>query len=293
MNRRETDRARTERLAWDRSCGVPLSGADRRFLQEQAAREAGAEESPLERVTVAVRRVTHGDPATATGAERRALFEEIMARRERPLSRSRVPLRSVGWAVSAVAALAVLLLVPRTARIGSDHGPAEHVAVRGGLDVLPSAGLGISGVDPVGGEYEVVHGDGLCPEDTLRFYLTVRDGRTPYYAVFGVQDVDDPIWYVPAPQDVSAPVLPEVPIRTWMVPFEIEVDGTHDTGTVSVVCLLSEEPISASRLSTAWAETSGDDIPARAAAAGAGLSAGPVRVLVEEFEILEACGRRP
>jgi len=78
-----------------------------------------------------------------------------------------------------------------------------------------------------------------------------------------------------------------------MVPFEIETNGTHESGPLSVVCILSEEPISFQRLEAAWAAAEGDDVTSHAVAAGAALDAGTIRVLVEEIEILDDCGRRP
>lgn len=294
MTRPDADRSRAERLAWRRALGQSISGEDRRFLREYASPDP-AETDPVERTIEAVRRLTHGDPHRATGAERRVLFEEVMSRRQGV----RVPARSlrrfglIGAAAAApVAILMLLVLAPDRLPLDSDRGSDELVAVRGAVDSLPEAGLGISGVDGGGSEYEVVHGDGLCPRDALRFYLTVRDMRTPYYVLFGVQDVADPTWYVPAPQDEAPPELPELPVRTWMVPFEIETDGTR-AGSLSVVCILSEEPISLERLEAAWRGADGEDVASRAAATGDTLSVGATRLLLEEIEILEDCGRRP
>jgi len=291
MKRPDTELIRARRIAWGRAFGRPLSEDERRLLSDLAAREEGALGS-VERVVSAVRRVTHGDPRVATGAERRALFEEIMARREGRPRKAGGALRVLGWAgAAAAAALALILLVPRDAPVR--RGPREHLAVRGAEDSLPAAGLGISGVDSAGSEYEVIHGEGLCSEDALRFYLTLRDGRTPHYALFGVQDPEDPSWYVPEMHDAAGPSLPEVPVRTWMVPFEIVADGTHDSGPVSVVCILSEEPITFSRLEAAWGDAAGRDVTSRAEDTAAALTDGVVRVLVEEIEILDDCGRRP
>ncbi len=291
MKRHDADLVRAERLAWDRALGRHLNAADHAFLHEYASRAPDGE-GPSERVTTAVRKITHGHADVATGAERRAMFEEVMARREGRRSRSRPNLRTLGWAgAAAAAALAVFLLVPPDAPLHTDQEPSEHVAVRGDHDTLPVVGLGISGVDPAGGEYEVVHGEGLCATDAMRFYLTVRDERTPHYVLFGVQELEDPTWYVPMSGDTTAPALPEVPARTWMVPFEIEADGTHVPGLVSVVCILSEEPIHFTRLQAAWRDADGD-VSSRAAQAAA-MAEGAVRILVEEIEIIEDCGRRP
>ncbi|MFH1532574.1 MAG: hypothetical protein ABIK09_17760 [Pseudomonadota bacterium] len=292
MTRHDVEQARAERLAWDHALGRRLAADDRAFLRGYASRRPGGEE-PSARVALAVRRITHGDPAVATGVERRVLFEEIMERREgrpTPVRSSSGAFRWVGAA--AAAALVVLLLIPWGAPIPTEMASSEHVAVRGDRNALPAAGFGISGVDSEGSEYEVIHGEGLCAADALRFYLTVRDDRTPYYALFGVQDLDDPTWYVPAPPDAAAPIIPEIPIRTWMIPFEIEVRGAHVAGPVSIVCILSEEPIPFARLEAAWRNTDGEDISSRAADAAADVTGGTVRILVEEIEILDDCGRR-
>ena len=292
MTRRDADSIRRERIAWARALGRPVREADRAALREQASRSTGAED-PGERIIVAARRLTHGDPRVATGAERRAIFDELMARRGRRASAPRAA-AVFGWAGAAVAAaVIVVLLIPWGGTRPDVVDPPEHLAVRGGADTLPAAGLGISGVDPAGAEYEVVHGDGLCPEDALRFYITVRDESTPYYALFGVQDLDDPTWYLPAPRDGEAPALPEVPAVAWMVPFEILVDGTHGPGGLSVVCILSEEPIRFAALEAAWRDADGDDVSARAREAAAVLGDGARRILVDEIEVLEDCGRRP
>jgi len=293
MTRFVQDHARAERLAWARAFGRPLTEDDREFLRMYAERCPDTADR-VGLVAEAVRRVTHGDPSAATGAERRGLFEEVMARRERGRVLCPRRIHVFGWAGAAAAAVLVaVLLVPLGQELRTPPAPTEHVAVRGELDALPVAGLGISGVDLRGGEYEVLHEDGLCPADALRFYLTVRDECTAHYALFGVQDLDDPTWYAPVPRDSGSPALPDVPALTWMVPFEIEADGTHEPGLLSVVCILSEEPISFQRLEAAWAAADGDDVTSRAAAAGAALDAGTIRVLVEEIEILDDCGRRP
>ena len=291
MTRLSQDHARAERLAWARAFGRPLTEDDRGFLRMYAERCPDMSDR-VGLVAEAIRRVTHGDPSVATGAERRGLFEEVMVRREggRASRPRRIPV--FGWAGAAAAVVLVaVLLVPLGQEIRTPQAPAEHVAVRGELDDFPSAGLGISGVDLRGSEYEVLHEDGLCPGHALRFYLTVRDEGTAYYALFGVQDLDDPTWYAPVPRDPVSPALPEIPALTWMVPFEVETDGTHVPGPLSVICILSEEPISFPRLEAAWAAADGDDVTSRAAAAV--LDAGTIRVLVEEIEILDDCGRRP
>ncbi len=288
------NQTRAERIAWDRALGRPVSAKDQAFLRQADTAPQAAHRSArqADRIIGAVRRITHGDPDAATGAERRALFEALMSRRgDPPTNRS---LWFLGWAGAAVAAaVAVFLLIPWGAPRPTVDGAAEHVAVRGDSDVLPVAGLGISGVDGTGAEYEVVHGAGLCAEDALRFYLTVRDARTPHFVLFGVQDPDDPTWYLPAPRDAQAPAIPEVPALAWMVPFEIVVDGTHSPGPVSVVCILSEEPIRFTALEAAWRDAVGDEVSSRAADAAASLTAGAARILVDEIEILEDCGRRP
>jgi len=285
MSRR--DQTRAERLAWARAFGRPLSDEDRALLRETD------DSQQVERITEGVRRLTHGDRSAATGAERRALFDAVMERRgaEQPSPRR---LAIVGWAGAAVAAaIALLVIIPWGAGVPTSDGPQEHVAVRGTAEELPVVGLGISGVDADGAEYEVVHGDGVCASDALRLYLTARDARTPHFVVFGIQDIDDPTWYAPAPRDTAAPRIPEVPALAWVLPFEIVVDGTHAPGPVSVVCILSEEPIHFSALEAAWRDADGDDVSARAANAAALLADHAVRVLVEEIEVLEDCGRRP
>ncbi len=292
MRSRKPELTRCERIAWARALGRSLNEADRAVLRTRVPRGPDGED-PAHRIAAAVRRLTHGDPEVATGAERRALFGELMARRGPPRGEGRGRLIA-GWAGAvAAAAVVVLLLVPWGGPQPERVETREHVAVRGGPDALPVAGLGISGVDPAGAEYEVVHGDGLCATDALRFYLTVRDARTPYYAIFGIQEPGDPAWYLPAPGDGAAPALPEVPARAWMAPFEILADGTHGPGSLSVVCILSEEPIRFPALEAAWRDADGDDIPTRAADAAAALTDGAFRVLVDEIEILEDCGRRP
>jgi len=287
------EQARAKRLAWDHALGRRLSADDRAFLRGYASRMPDGD-GPSERVAEAVRRLIHGDPEVATGAERRILFEEIMERREGQRTTAPSTFLVFGWAGAvAAASLVALLLIPWDAPRLTDGDPSEHVAVRGAQDMLPAAGLGISGVDPEGSEYEVIHGEGLCAADALRFYLTVRDDRTPHYVLFGVQDLDDPMWYLPTPREAAAPVVPEIPTRVWMIPFEIEVSGTHDAGPVSIVCILSEEPIQFASLEAAWRDADGADVPSRAAAAAATMTDGAVRILVEEIEILEDCRRRP
>ncbi|MBM4371431.1 MAG: hypothetical protein FJ098_07235 [Deltaproteobacteria bacterium] len=281
---------RALRAAWDRALGRGDAGEVRGALVahgDSCPDCAGGATSP-DGVIVAVRRLVHGDPSVATGVERRLLLETVLGRLTPP---PRPVARAWGLLPAAAAALLLLLLLPRDVQEPA-WAPGERSAARGAVRKLPPAGLGISGVDPMGSEYEVVHGEGICPVDTLRFYVTVRDRETPYLAILGVQDPGDPTWYLPVAGDEPWAV-PELPRRLWMVPLEVEVGVAHRPGPLSVVAILSSEPISFEPLAAAWAAARGAAPRQRAEDAAARLGAGITRVLLEELSILDGCGRRP
>jgi hypothetical protein len=112
---------------------------------------------------------------------------------------------------------------------------------------LPVAGLGLSGVDSEGREYEVVEGDGLCLADALRFYVRSRKKELSHYFLFGLQQGTGPIWYFPSPEEGESLRLSGGTDGPVMVPWEIEVGRRHRPGRLAVVLMLSERPL--------WLET--------------------------------------
>ncbi|MBM4372452.1 MAG: hypothetical protein FJ098_12405, partial [Deltaproteobacteria bacterium] len=208
---------------------------------------------------IQVIRTAAGVPEGETaGIESLALFEETLARAgialPAPDARS-VPawLRPLEWGLglAAAALVALLVLTPQGGKPpqgGRGDPGTEELRSRGGPGdgSLPAAGLGLSGIDPEGAEYEVVESEGACIQDRLRFYVTSREEGLEWYFLFGVPEAGAPVWYFPSPEEARSHGLEPGPSGERVarpVPWEIELAGRHRPGRLAVVGLFSRVPL--------------------------------------------------
>ncbi len=165
----------------------------------------------------------------------------------------------------------------------------EYTGIRGGATELKPASLGISGVDEEGLEYEVVHGAGVCPHDTLRLYARIRSPEYENVFVFGFQDGDpEPTWYFPSEEEGLSFHVDFDPTEAWMFPFEIPMEDNHrPEATLHVVSVFTGDPLHLEAVQSLWHQSPNNDpLPGFIAS----LSASNVLVEVSTIQIThKAC----
>jgi len=198
--------------------------------------------------------VTPGEPA---GFESRALMDETFARLD---AVEAAPAVSRGWLPSlrlagATALVAVVVLAGwlNRERLFPPQGQraSQVLLSRGGENPLPDVGLGVSGVDAEGREYEIVESRGVCLHDALRFYVTSRTDEYRYYFLFGLRPDGEIHWYFPSREEQKSFSFPETKTVAHKVPYEIELWKKHGQGGHVVVGLFSKDPLELSRVERA------------------------------------------
>jgi len=213
------------------SCGSCRSRYDERVAMLRVASGSG-EHEPL-------------------GLESRLLMEETFSRmgKESPEREGGWDfLRAAHWVLGSATALLLVVLAAQPllydgrerTRPVSDH---EFLS-RGSDAVLPAVGIGLSGIDPEGREYEVVESDGACLQDALRFYVTARKQGYVHYFLFGIQDNERILWYFPLPEEGNSYQIPATRTVAHMVPYELELQERHAAGSLTVYGVFSKQPLS-------------------------------------------------
>jgi hypothetical protein len=286
--------------AWELACRrlAPegLTGREAEALRTHL-RECNECRRKYERRMLMLRAAAGKGMAQTLGVESRALMQETLHR----LGLAHEQPRHEGlptwarWVWGTVAALALLVLVfPPSGQNQRGVAPDfSYLQSRGTLDELPDVGLGLSGVDDRGLEYEVVESQGVCLEDALRFYITSRNPDIRFYFLFGLQPTGEVLWYFPLPEEGSSYSIPDGEELVKMVPFEIDLPKRHAPGPLTVVALFSAEPLLFSAVSARVNELR--NAHGRKMEAGslvdelAGLSGLDVRVATIDSEV-NACG---
>jgi len=203
-----------------------------------------------EREVLFLRAAAGGEMSSPLGVESRVLMEETLHR----LGLAQPAPRQDGlpmwaryvWGTIAAVALLVLVFPPAPPQDHPLNGDHSYLASRGEEDELPEVGLGLSGVDQRGLEYEVVESGNACLEDALRFYVNSRNPDIGYYFLFGLQPEREVLWYFPLPEEGRSYTMERDGDAEGilMVPFEIELEQRHVPGPLTVVGLFSAEPLS-------------------------------------------------
>lgn len=228
--------ARVRRIVDRRLSSVSCTSIDNALMREHIDHCDVCREYYNRRV-VLIRTVSGGLATQATGLESRRLFEEVMGKVDRPSSRPEP--RRAWFPLAAAATLSAMAVI---AIVATPPDNAEYYGVRGGVDVLPSVGIGLSGIDADGNEYEVVESGEICVTEYLRFYVTARDSQLKYYFIFGINNgVFVP--YFPLPEEQESFVFDGRSSVAHMVPWEIRLDQRHSAGTLDVVGVLSDVPL--------------------------------------------------
>lgn len=194
----------------------------------------------------AVRRVAAGGSAgTPLPSETSLLLAEVMRQMRRQPEPSQAPFwHGWKWAAGIAVAALVLFVVAPWHHLPHESGPRqERVQERGAVRTLPAAGLGLSGVDRDGAEYEVVESDGICQQDFLRFYVNRREESMRHYFVFGVDELGRVHWYAPLPAERESYPLADEFGKPIAVPYQIELEHEHEPGLLVVVALFSPAPL--------------------------------------------------
>lgn len=295
-SRRQIRHAEAMELARRRLAPEGLTGREAEALRVhlRACEECRGQ---YERRTAVLRAAAGSTAAGALGVESRVLMEETLHRLglAPPQPQQEGLPMWARWVWGTIAALVLLVVVlppsPQDQRgVAPDF---SYLQSRGAADELPEVGLGLSGVDDRGLEYEVVESQGVCLEDALRFYVTSRNPDIRYYFLFGLQPAGEVLWYFPLPEEGRSYSIVEGEEIIKMVPFEIELAKRHTPGPLTVVGLFSAEPLSFSAVSvriTELMEREGGEIKVGALANElAGLSGLDVRVATITSEV-KACG---
>ena len=247
--------------------------------------------------TVALRRLAAGNqPHEPLPTESNLLFGEVLGqlpkRQQRPSAASWYSWRLA--AGLAAAALVLLVVAPWQYLPEGTRLPDELMQERGAVRTLPGAGLGLSGVDHDGAEYEVVESNGICLQDFLRFYVNRRESSFRSYFVFGVDESGTAHWYAPLPAErYSYPLLEEFG-KPVAVPYQIDLEQGHQVGSLVVVALFSSDPLAWRAVDELLPRHMGSLLadPREGAAALAADLGGGVLPAVQQTRIITCGGKR-
>ncbi|MGM0578468.1 MAG: hypothetical protein ACQEXJ_22280 [Myxococcota bacterium] len=206
------------------------------------------------RAVVAHRLMVGGDADTPSGFETRRQMDAVL-----PAEGPRVTKRPavVVGVLAGAAAAAALVLTVLPPRADEASGPATSpetldLRTRGGEEERPAAGLGVSGVDADGAEYEILASDGVRRGDWLRLSYSNDREDLDHLAVTGLQADREPILYAPAPPDETESLSIGTG-RTVTLPFEAAVGDDHAVGPLRLVALFTADPLGAAALEAALA----------------------------------------
>ncbi len=193
------------------------------------------------------------DPMLPSGHERRRMMLAVLDAVESvEASQSSIWERFASWLkplALASAAVAALLVVGQTDTV-ERVVPTEDVYIGSrGITFDLTVGIGVSGVTEDSTEYEAVAGDtALHIDEYMRIYTTREVDLFPNVFVFGLQD-GFPLWYAPDPEhgedgSIAAERGRSIPLGGRADPFEIKLSGRHKVGSLQVVALFTDEPVS-------------------------------------------------
>lgn len=247
---------RTRELMAQRLGREGLSGEEAAELREHLAACEQCR-NDYDRRVEALRAMTGVATEEPAGFESRALMNETFARLDAlegapAASRWWLPSLRLAGAGALVAVVVLAVWVNREQLFAPEDHRAPQVLLSRGADApLPDVGLGISGVDGDGQEYEIVESDGVCLTDALRFYVTSRTDEYRYYFLFGLHPDGKLKWYFPSREEQVSFPFPEAQTVAHRVPYEIELWKKHRRGGHVVVGLYSEKPLELERVERA------------------------------------------
>ncbi len=242
----------------------PWTGADAAALRAHLA-ACDPCRAAYDEAVCAHRALVGGDPAVPSGFEARRQLDALLG----PAPDAAPPLlwRWLRPGAYALTAALVALAVPFGPWWPAEPPPQP----RGAASAAPVAGLGVSGVDQHGREYEVLASAGAHRGDWLRFSYSI-DAAAPaaptHLFVFGLQPGAPPLWYAPMPPDEAAS-LPVAPGRFVALPFESRLSPRHADGPLTVVALFTRRPLTLDQVAAALP----DPAPALGAAPPAAVAA--------------------
>jgi len=247
---------RTRELMTQRLSRGGISGPEAAELREHLA-ECEQCRLAYDRRVEMLRAMTGAAPGEPAGFESRTLMDETFARLDATepataVSRGWLPSLRLAGAAALVAVVVVAGWLNRERLFPPEDLRSSQVLLsRGGEAALPDVGLGVSGVDDEGQEYEVVESQGVCFQDALRFYITSRTDQYRYYFLFGLRPDGQLQWYFPSRREQVSFPFPETQAVAHKVPYEIELWKKHRRGGHVGVGLFSKDPLELVRVERA------------------------------------------
>ncbi|MCA9515582.1 MAG: hypothetical protein KC635_11620, partial [Myxococcales bacterium] len=166
--------------------------------------------------------------------------------------------------VLAAAALAMVLLLPRgDSLVAPGDGRLQARGVAGIEQPERLVGVGISGVDDAGSEYEIVASGAVRVGDWVRVTYTNERPELGWLFLVGVQP-DRPagervVWLAPLPEEGRSVAVGVARLRA--LPFEIRLGARHALGPWHVLALFTERPLTTDEVARALDSTTLDGLP--------------------------------
>jgi hypothetical protein len=122
----------------------------------------------------------------------------------------------------------------------------EYLGIRSGSRKDVRAGIGVSGIDAKGREYEVQH-DRAWIQDRIRFFYRCEDNQLAHLFLFGLQNDENPRWYYPLPAEgehASIPTRCASNSQRTQLQGDTLLANRHVAGSLTIVGIFTEAPIS-------------------------------------------------
>ena len=135
---------------------------------------------------------------------------------------------------------------PETDESVASTSREEYLGARSGTRENVRAGIGVSGIDADGLEYEVQH-DRAWLQDRIRFFYRCDDEQLGHLFLFGLQNDENPRWYYPLPAEgehASIAIQCGSDSQRTQLQGDTLLANRHHEGSLTIVGIFSENPLS-------------------------------------------------
>ena len=128
----------------------------------------------------------------------------------------------------------------------ADPSRNDYLGARSGNRDAPRAGIGVSGINAQGVEYEVLH-DRAWIQDRIRFFYRCDDAELNHLFLFGLQGDENPRWYYPLPAEdehASIPAQCGSDTERTQLQGDTLLAKRHSPGSLTVIGIFTQDPLS-------------------------------------------------